>query len=173
MALVVETGSGLATADSYSTLAAADSYLKDHGDHTAWFKEADERRERALRLATQYLDLVYGSRYRGTAKTSTQALLWPRSSAYTDDNYAIASTSIPTALARATAEAASREISETTGLLPDVAASSTSISEESVRVGPITSVTKYAGTKPTHKRFDVVEQLMRFVTEPVGASQRA
>lgn len=72
MALIVETGTGLANADSYVSLADASAY------HAAlnqfdWFED-----EGALRIATQALDLLYGSRFAGERLTDTQALLWPR-----------------------------------------------------------------------------------------------
>ncbi len=81
MALSVETGAGVAGADSYVSLVAAAAYwaARPHDANAdAWTDTDDASREGALREATAYLDATYGSLYRGSRKTSTQGLLWPR-----------------------------------------------------------------------------------------------
>jgi hypothetical protein len=74
MSLIVEDGTGLATAESYVSVADADAYHLAMGN--AGWTGTTTVKEAALRRATQYLDARY--RFRGTAKTTTQALLWPR-----------------------------------------------------------------------------------------------
>lgn len=75
MALIVEDGTGLADAESYLSLPAADAYHLAFGN-TAWNSATDAAKEAALRRATQYLDSHY--QFSGEPLTTTQALSWPR-----------------------------------------------------------------------------------------------
>lgn len=78
MALVVEDGSAKADAESYASVADADTYLVARG-YTLWASEMSEaEKEQALRRATDYMEQSYGTRWAGYRKTDTQALAWPR-----------------------------------------------------------------------------------------------
>ena len=74
MALVVEDGTGKTDADSYLSLVDADAYNLAHSASTDWNGAVEAVKEKALRLATQYLD---GNRFaqmrprplRGLART--------------------------------------------------------------------------------------------------------
>lgn len=76
MTLVVEDGTGVTNADSYISIASADTYHTAMGN-PAWGLADDADKEPALRRATQYVDTQY--QFRGSQLTSTQALAWPRS----------------------------------------------------------------------------------------------
>lgn len=75
--LVVEDGTGLPNADSYLSIASADVYHAAMGN-TDWASVPAALKEAALRRATQYLDTRYN--WRGQPLTTTQALVWPRTS---------------------------------------------------------------------------------------------
>lgn len=77
MALVVETGAGLATAESFASVAQADLRLSNFG-FTTWAALATAAKEAALRLATEAMGNAYRMRWRGYRATSVQALDWPR-----------------------------------------------------------------------------------------------
>lgn len=78
MALVVETGTGSATAESYISVADASTYHTNRGN-SAWAALAsDTVREQSLRKATDYMEQVYRLRWLGYRVTITQALSWPR-----------------------------------------------------------------------------------------------
>lgn len=78
MALVVETGTGSATAESYISVADASTYHTNRGN-AAWAALAsDTVREQSLRKATDYMEQVYRLRWLGYRVTITQALSWPR-----------------------------------------------------------------------------------------------
>lgn len=101
MALVVETGDGLSTAESYISVADADIYIAAYkSDVTAWDAATTTAKEIAARQATMWLDGK--SRWRGTKSTRTQALDWPRYGAYDDSGYLL--DGVPVDLERATAE---------------------------------------------------------------------
>lgn len=74
MALVVEDGTGLSTAESYLSVADANAYHTAMGN-TGW-TGADAAKEVALRRGAQYLDANY--QFRGVELRSDQALAWPR-----------------------------------------------------------------------------------------------
>lgn len=77
MALITEDGTGLANAESYITVSAADTYFSDRGN-AAWAALTTAAKEQALRKATDYMVAWYQTRWTGYRKTSTQALDWPR-----------------------------------------------------------------------------------------------
>ena len=135
--LTVETGTGSATANSYATLAQADTFhLELGGNPVAWSGATVEARNDALRQATAILDEEFGGRWRGTVTTFTQALLWPRYQATDERGYTFLGTEIPVALVRATAEVALRIINGD-DLRPDIAAGDGSIGASTITVGPI------------------------------------
>lgn len=105
MALVVETGTGSATADSYISLTDAATRHTNLGN-TAWAALAsDTVREQYLRRATEYLEGAYRKRWYGYRKTDTQALSWPRTGAYKDD-YLVPDTIVPAEVKNACADLA-------------------------------------------------------------------
>ena len=83
MALIVETGSGSATAESYATVAEASAYHAVRGNEDAW--DAIDDQEAALRLATMYMEQAYRLKWKSHRVSSTQALSWPRAYVQTPD----------------------------------------------------------------------------------------
>jgi hypothetical protein len=102
MAIVIEDGTGVSTAESYISVAAATTYFANFGSSDAWLALEDQ--EVALRRATRDLDALYGMSYVSDRLTTTQALLWPRE-AFTD-NLGRTTTGLPAAVAQAVAELA-------------------------------------------------------------------
>ena len=81
MTLIVEDGSIVAGAESYISVADAETFLTNRGlslTGTTADKEA------ALRKATDYMVQVYRMRWQGWKVDQTQALDWPRNSVYVD-----------------------------------------------------------------------------------------
>jgi hypothetical protein len=146
MALVVETGAGLSTADSYISLTDANTYVAAHGADTAWGLASDGNKEKALQLATQYIDLEYGMQFKGIRALGTQALCWPRYNVYDDDNYYVASDDVPRQIEHATVEAALRVIAGDT--LLETQSNPGSIKSESKTIGPMSKSIEYMGGKP-------------------------
>ena len=101
MALIVEDGTGLSTAESYISVVDADTYITAYkGTDATWDGATDGTKEIAARQATKYLDGVY--RWKGEIYSSEQTLDWPRNYVYNDRG--LMETGIPTALEQATAE---------------------------------------------------------------------
>ena len=70
-----------ATANSYVTLAEADSYFETVPDSTTWDNKTDDQKNRALISATRWIDnqVFYGDRC-----DTEQALSWPRNNYHVD-----------------------------------------------------------------------------------------
>ena len=77
MSLIVEDGTGLATAESIISVAEADTYHSNRGN-TTWLSLSILVKERLLRKANDYLRQRFGPRWRGTLVTPLQGCDWPR-----------------------------------------------------------------------------------------------
>jgi len=82
IALVVEDGTGRSDADSYVTLAEADTYHLRFGNPDVWATATTAQRTTWLRTAAEQIDTYFGIRWRGYRATSTQALDWPQHAAF-------------------------------------------------------------------------------------------
>ncbi len=103
--VVVETGAGLANANSYVSLAYADTYFAGHPFYAdAWELLDQSTREAYIIYATLQLDNEFI--WRGRRATGTQALDWPRTGVYDLYDLAIAENSLPLRLMQATCEQA-------------------------------------------------------------------
>lgn len=150
MALEVEDGTGKANAESYCSVAAADTYHSNQGN-TSWADLDTEVKEQSLRKATRYLDGIFV--FSGSKNTREQALQWPRFNAF-EYGWLLDSAVVPTSLVNACAELAFQ--AQTTDLAPTGAPDGAVRSES---VGPL-SVTYADGTSGA-TRFRVVDQLLR------------
>lgn len=156
MALVVEDGTAKADADSYVSLADAATYATDYG---LSFSGTDSEKEIALRRATQYVDAMFGERFKGYRVQSTQSLEWPRSGA-DDGDHAIDSNLVPQKVKDAVVELAVKARSET--LAPDVAQPG-ELTEDTTKIGSLTFTKKWADTAGAGdlKQYTLVEGLLR------------
>lgn len=111
MALVVESGAGLANAESYISVTDADTYFTAHGSPAAWTAATTAAKESALRYAAQWLDRRYS--WISGILVLTQALSWPRGLSYDNDGRTVASGTIPQRVKDAQCEAALAHIGST------------------------------------------------------------
>lgn len=102
MAVTVVATPGSASANSYATIAEADTYHEAHPHAAAWDDADDDQKGRALVTATRLLDELFV--WKGSVVDDVQALLWPRSGVYEWSGYAVAEDAIPARLRNATAE---------------------------------------------------------------------
>lgn len=102
MAAVIDATLSGASANSYVTLAAADTYFETVPNSSTWTDKTTDAKNRALISATRWIDSLsfYGDRC-----TTTQALKWPRED-YTVDGVDLACTLIPDGIKVATYELA-------------------------------------------------------------------
>ena len=71
MVLIVEDGTGKADAESYLSVADADTYHTKHGDSADWDGASTGDKEEALRMGTQYLDATYNTLWIGSRANET------------------------------------------------------------------------------------------------------
>lgn len=116
--IVVEDGSGLPNAESYVSLAEASSYAQSKG--LSFPTSPAEPAEQALRRATGWIDAKYWPRFPGIRQYGrAQALEWPRVGARDAQDWPVAVNAVPVEVAKATVEAAVRELAEPGTLAPD------------------------------------------------------
>ena len=106
MSLVVETGTGSATGESFCSVSDALAYHAARGNAT-WATITTTQQEQALRKATDYMEAVYSQRWAGTRTTSVQALSWPRYNVFVN-GFVTLSSSVPRAVINACSELALR-----------------------------------------------------------------
>lgn len=166
MSIIVEDGTGLATAESYISVAAATTYLNAIGNITWAALATDALREQALRRATHFMTGHYRLRWNGTRMTMTQALDWPRSLVpLKDAPFATyyANDTVPTEVKNACASLALR--ASTITLLADQTQR-----KSSVTVGPI-STTYEAGSKVATTYAEIDAMLRPFLNGGNGQIQ--
>ncbi len=102
MAAVIDATIAGVSANSYVTLAAANTYFETVPDPATWSDKTDDQKNRALISATRWIDALsfYGDRC-----TTTQALKWPRED-FEVDGIELVCTVIPTEIKVATYELA-------------------------------------------------------------------
>lgn len=117
MALIVEDGSGLSNAESFISVADADTYFTNRGNASWDAISTEAEKEVALRKATDYMEQTYRSRWVGVRVSATQALSWPRLDVEVD-GFPVDGDVVPVEVERACAELALR--AHSAALLADV-----------------------------------------------------
>lgn len=150
MALVVETGSIVAGAEAYASVAAYKAYSDLYG--VSYSAYTDAQIETYLRQATRYLQQSFRQRWKGVRVSSAQVLDFPRYGIIVDQYYAVASTTVPVDVVNANIILA-QKVAAGTDLFPDATQKA---SQETI--GPIT--VKYEQGSSQRAQFDAVEALL-------------
>ena len=167
---VVEDGSGKTDANSYVSVADADTYHSNVTQSSDWSAASGSDKENALIVATEYLDAEYQGRWRGLRGSSTQALAWPRASVEDDDGFLLSPIEVPQKLKDACAWLALRVVlgDELLGVVTEPG----SVTSESFTVGPITESKTYASGRPHGYQYPKVEGLLRELLESASRVYR-
>ena len=104
MGLVVEDGTGLSNANSYISLADANTYWIDHGSPSEWDAATTTEKSAALMYATRWLDDNFD--WYSYIYTYTQSLGWPRNTYFDNENRQIDGATVPQRIKDATCELA-------------------------------------------------------------------
>lgn len=112
MPATIDATLGGTSANSYVTLAAANTYFETVPDSSTWTNKTDDQKNRALISATRWIDALsfYGDRC-----TETQVLKWPRKE-YTVDGIDLVCTLIPDGIKVATYELARAFANDTSAI---------------------------------------------------------
>lgn len=147
-----------ASANSYVTLAEADTYFETVPDSLTWVNKSDDQKTRALLSATRWIDALsfYGNRC-----TETQALKWPRKD-YKVDGIKLACTLIPQGIKVATYELARAFAND-----PDAITGTTGITGlyDEVEIGELKVKYKDSSTTPglVNNIFDLYPWLQTYL----------
>lgn len=161
MALIVESGEGLANAESYISVADADARHTAFGN-SAW-TGSDAVKEAALRRATAYMMQAYRGRWKGTRLMRAQALDWPRHGAVVD-GFDWPSNAVPEEVANACADLAIK------ALAGDLNADQNGRAVIREKVGPLE--TEYAEYGSTAAQYRAVDMALSALLTGGGANVR-
>lgn len=103
--LIVEDGTIVSDANTYISLADADTYHDDRANED-WECLDDDEKASALIKATDYIDNTFRLRWKGFRVNGDQSLTFPRSDVIDEDGRCLSNVVIPERLRRATAEIA-------------------------------------------------------------------
>jgi hypothetical protein len=149
MSLIVETGSGSATSESYASVDFFDSHHEGRGNTLAATLSTNEK-EQALRRATDYLLQAYRGRWQGFRVSTTQALDWPRSQVVIDNYTPVAANVVPLDIQKACAELAFRAASGP--MLDDTTQQAIRKKVEGIEI----EYDKYSPQSPRYKAIDAL-----------------
>jgi hypothetical protein len=148
MALIVEDGTVVAGAESFVSVADADTYFANRNNATWDALDVTDDKEPALRKATAYMEQMYRMRWLGYRYTSTQVLSWPRANVQINDgpwwNF-VAVDTVPQQVKDACCELAVRASAD--DLAPDL---TQGVLSETV--GPLSVTYDNASPQPTRYR---------------------
>lgn len=140
MTLTVEDGTGLPSANSYISVEDADAYFALRGN-AVWAALDVPAKETALVLATEFIDLRWGSKLQGRPVKASQALAFPRYPVYSAAGLLLSATSVPEGVARGCCEYALQSVAGALYNVPQSAAKD--VKKKRVVVGPVTTETEY------------------------------
>lgn len=158
MSLIVEDGTGVASAACYATIAFKIAYFTARPQLTisATFLAADtSEQEGSSREAADFLDAQWGSYYRGVRRGFVQGRLWPRTDALDDAGYPLPD--LPIELQNAECELAARALSAPLAI--DLERDG-KIKRIDKAVGPLRTSTEYFDAAPTQKTYGIVANML-------------
>jgi hypothetical protein len=158
----------------YIEPADVDTYFLAYGAVPAeWTAASSSAKLQALQTSARWLDQTFGARWKGRRATQDQTLDWPRAGVTDRDGYQVSSTSTPTAVRQANAEAAVLHLQGELTTLGSTATGARILSESIRSPGGGISVT-YAGGKAESttetRRYPKVEALLRDVLSGGGGT---
>lgn len=157
--LIVEDGTGVTDANSYASLSDGATYFALLGDPIAWASATDDKRSRALIIATHEMDLRYGLRWTSRPTSDEQALAHPQGAVYDILGRLITVPPLPQALIHACCEAALRELQLPGSLRPQQSGSSTSAGA-TLRAGPFSFSSSSGVSSSSANAWQKVDQLL-------------
>lgn len=154
--LILEDGTGIATANTFALEVTADTYWTDHGAPITWSGATSAVKTQALVAAAQYLN---NKSWASTASNGTQGLAFPRKR-LRFDGFAISSTVIPQRIIDAQMILAHHHILDG-GLYTDISAGAGNVSQLKSKIGELEETFVYVGSSNSQKSYSEVEMLVR------------
>lgn len=164
--LILEDGTGVAGANTWTTIAESDAYHSDMG-HSAWAAASaspDDARTSAKIRAAQYINNRYVGRWPGSKTYGRlQSLQWPREDGVDASGEEILSTEIPSEVKIAQMEAELRELAVPGSLSPDIVAT-----ERLLRIKADTVELQYADASAADASIPVVTAIDDILAPLIG-----
>lgn len=174
--LVVEDGTGIATANTYVSLAESNTYFTNQGTQGAVWAAPDAIKNEYLSNAAFALDRTYGQMYMSQIRRgdSSQALLFPREIFWDRNGRRVEYGTIPNEIKQAQMEMALL-LQQGVDLFPE--ASSDSVVGDRVKVGDIEVSNTYSkpvdeADKARFEGFRKVEQILWPILKPKNSRMR-
>lgn len=165
----VEDGSIVANANSLISVTDADQINLDYENNADWIAATQAIKERALRLATRYLNLHYT--WDGYKVDEDQTCQWPRYEMWDEDGNAIDFDIVHENVKQACVHLAIRVISDSDTLIEDFQNESRVKRTKDV-IGPITKEREYMdGGESPEKTYQLVDKLITSFVLSVGWSE--
>ena len=172
MAFTQEDGTGVTGANSYVSIAEADTYwLTDRNNDATWIASYTAQKQEVLIKATEYLDASVRSLkggWVGTKKTQDQGLDWPRYDATDENGFPLSSTAVPQRVKDAVFVLAKAALSAE--LLPSQDRGN-AIKLERSKVGSLEKETEYFDWAPSQKTYDLVWRLVSGIVRGGGPTR--
>lgn len=150
--LVVESGAGIASANTYASADWIDDYCEDRGYDT-WETGGSDEAVAAILRSMNYLESL---NFKGTKYVQDNPLEFPRGQLIDRNGYLIGYNEIPVQLKKALAEGAVREYESTRAMQEDLARGG-KISKEKIDV----IETDYFESAPSNTVFPVINGLLK------------
>ena len=158
MALIVETGTGVAGANTYVTQADLDAFWSQRGNPSFGTMAADS----VEILVTQAMDLfhaLFGSRLRGRRVKVDQSLEFPRADLYDNEGLLRPMTTVPPEVKKVLCLLVQKAIDGET--IPDSDASTAAVKKQRQKVGDLEIETEYtSGGQKVGKTFTEIEMIL-------------
>lgn len=151
-----------------------ETYFGFYGDVPAeWTAASATDQLAAVVVASRWLDQTFGYRWKGRRSASTQERDFPRTGLVDRDGYAMSSTTTPTAVREATAEAAVLHIQGNLVSIPD-AATTERIASKTISAGGVSKSVTYLGgsssSASAQKVFPKIEAMLVDVLDGGGGT---
>ena len=158
MAATITATLSSATANSYVTLAEANTYFETVPDSSTWTDKTDDQKNRALIAATRWIDSLV---YYGDRCDNAQALKFPRNN-YKVDDVELSCTTIPNNIKYAQYELA-RALANDTGAITGTTGTEGNISEFKLGDIQLKYNTNSQGVGSINNIFDVYPWLQSYL----------
>lgn len=156
--LIIEDGSGVDGANAFFDTPYVDAYNDNHDQVAEWAAGSGDDKQKWIRQGTAYIARQYASRWPGVRAYQDQSLPWPRYGVVDSDGYAVSSSSIPTGILEACAEASVKAASGALFLTDE--ASGSNLQSETLTLDVLTLSSVFVGSKGNQTRFVSIDQIL-------------
>lgn len=161
--IVVETGSGLSTANAYQTAADADAIIEELYLIMGLSAAPSGLSDIHCIAGTWFLEGMFGRSFKGVKSSETQALSFPRVGCRDSSGYEYDSDELPSPLLKAHALASYYASTEGSSMIPNQS-NPGAIKRKSVSAGPVSKEIEYVGGMESQKYYSLLDSFISELT---------